>query len=89
MPYIKKEERKKYETILRHLRMNVIPNNPGHLNYLIRMICSIYLENNKESYATYNEIMGALECAKTEFYRRKIAPYEDKKIKSRENGDIF
>lgn len=30
--------------------------------------------------------LAAVECAKLEFYRRILAPYEDKKIG--ENGDI-
>ena len=37
-------------------------------------------------YADINELIGALECAKLEFYRRKAAPYEDKKAV--ENGDL-
>lgn len=31
--------------------------------------------------------MGAVEGAKTEFYRRIAVPYEEKKI--RENGDVY
>jgi len=31
-------------------------------------------------------MIGVLECVKQEFYRRKVAPYED--IKIIENGDI-
>jgi hypothetical protein len=33
-----------------------------------------------------NDIIGVLEAAKTEFYRRIIAPYED--IKIQDNGDM-
>lgn len=32
-------------------------------------------------------VLAALEAAKLEFYRRQVAPYEDKKIES--NGDVF
>jgi len=32
------------------------------------------------------DVLGALECAKLEFYRRLVAVYEDVKI--RENGDV-
>jgi hypothetical protein len=39
------------------------------------------------SYQTINDIVGALEGAKLEFYRRVAVPYEDKKII--ENGDVF
>ena len=34
-----------------------------------------------------NAIIGALECAKLELYRRVAAPYEDDKII--ENGDVY
>ena len=44
------------------------------------------IKDKGESYSNYAECIAALECAKIELYRRKIAPYEDKKIE--ENGDI-
>jgi hypothetical protein len=40
-----------------------------------------------KNYQTVNDIVGALEGAKMEFYRRAAAPYEDLKIK--ENGDVY
>ncbi len=46
-----------------------------------------YLNYKGESYQTYNDIIGALENAKLEFFRRKISPYEDRKKES--NGDIY
>lgn len=60
---------------------------PGELNYIITKICNEYLKNNYESYQTYNDIIGALEGAKLELYRRKISKYEDKKCK--QNGDVY
>jgi hypothetical protein len=80
MPYIK-EQQKEY------INAGECPSNPGELNYLISSICKKYLDNNKKSYQTFNDIIGALECCKQEFYRRLIGPYEDIKIK--ENGDVF
>ena len=38
-------------------------------------------------YAVYNRAMGVFDCAAREFYRRVVAPYEDKKIM--ENGDVY
>ena len=64
-----------------------VPKDSGELNYLITLLIQDYLEYKNESYQTYNDIIGALEGAKLELYRRKIAPYEDKKIK--ENGDVY
>ena len=78
MPYIKLEDRK--ALIERR------PKNAGELNYYMHILLEQYVEELGESYQTYNDIMGALEGVKQEFYRRKAAPYEDKKIA--ENGDI-
>lgn len=61
-------------------------NDAGELNYLITRIIDDYL-GDAQSYRRFNEVIGVLECAKLEYYRRKVAPYEDKKIQ--ENGDVF
>lgn len=63
------------------------PENAGELNYIITKFCKVMLRSKGESYATYNELIGALECAKLELYRRKTALYEDKK--AIENGDVW
>ena len=39
------------------------------------------------SFQDLNELIGALECAKQELYRRVVAPYEEDKIE--ENGDVY
>jgi hypothetical protein len=59
----------------------------GELNYMITMLCLDYLKQTGYSYSTLNSIVGALECAKQEFYRRAAVPYED--IKMRQNGDVY
>jgi len=87
MPYIKKEERKKWETIIKEIEdkaKNIpVEEIDGELNYLIT---SILLRVYPPKYFNYNRLMGLLECVKQEFYRRHISPYEDKKIK--DNGDV-
>ena len=80
MPYIKPENRPRFEVSLKE-----IPNNAGELNYLITKICHEYVRKNSECYQTYNDIIGALEGAKLELYRRQVSNYEDVKIS--ENGD--
>lgn len=87
MPYIKKEDRTKFQAAL-ELLSQTPPTTPGELNYLISMISSSYARAKGEmKYATgVNDIIGALECAKLEWYRRIAIPYEDKCIKK--NGDI-
>lgn len=62
-------------------------NTPGELNYLLTLVCKEYMDRHGLEYSTINDIIGALEGAKLEFYRRIAAPYEDGKIK--ENGDIY
>lgn len=81
MPYILKEARTEID------KYGQPPLNAGELNYLITRACLGYLEVRGTSYNILNEIVGVLECAKQEFYRRVISKYEDGKIKS--NGDVF
>lgn len=80
MPYIKQERRKELTEL-------PAPKTPGELNYLLTVICRNYISARLLSYQTINDVMGALEGAKLEFYRRVAAPYED--IKIRENGDVY
>jgi hypothetical protein len=70
----------------------VKPLSPGELNYKITELCTTYLKakNYKGGHWDYrrvNEIMGALECAKQEFYRRVAVPYENEKCLK--NGDVY
>jgi hypothetical protein len=80
MPYIHRHSRERLE-------LGESPLNAGELNYLITLLCIEYGEDRPDGYTTYNEIIGALECAKLEFSRRVVAPYEDEKIE--ENGDVY
>jgi hypothetical protein len=45
------------------------------------------MDKHGQSYSIINDIVGVLECAKMEFYRRVAVPYEDKK--RTENGDVY
>jgi len=63
------------------------PRTVGELNYKFTMLAKDWIEGSTETYQAYNDVIGALECCKLELYRRKIALYEDKKIK--ENGDVY
>jgi len=97
MPYVSKEFRNKLKVV------NVVNSgkmestdvviddsflsNPGNLNYLISTFVNMYIDNKGLSYTNINEVIGVLECAKLELYRRIAVPYEDKKIA--ENGDVY
>lgn len=88
MPYIRPELREDIDKsllgLIKLLDWTEKDNIDGVMNYVItKLIRSQY---NRGSYEEYNAAIGVLECAKLEFYRRAIAPYEDIKIK--ENGDV-
>lgn len=79
MPYIPPYRREDLETL--------DPHSAGELNYKITQTLLQYLKAQGTSYDSLNEIVGVLECAKLEFYRRAVVAYEDEKIK--ENGDVY
>ncbi len=88
MPYIKREDRPKYDSLIQEVVREFAALPPetldGHLNYFItRLLVSLY----KPSYFNYNRVQGLLECVKQEFYRRRIAPYEEKKMQ--QHGDVY
>ncbi|HCJ11644.1 MAG: hypothetical protein A2Y14_04980 [Verrucomicrobia bacterium GWF2_51_19] len=88
MPYIKPEDRAHYDSIVDALTHKLIEHgaNAGDINYCFsRMLWNIF-DKKGGRYAHANEIMGAVACIQAEFYRRKVAPYEDLKIG--ENGDV-
>ncbi|SRR6266699_1441575 len=85
MPYITPEDRKWLDYILKDF-FGKVDLEAGQFNYLIsRMLDDQVLE--QECYKRFNELVGMLECAKLEFYRRVIAPYED--MKREKNGDVY
>ena len=64
-----------------------LPNSAGELNYMISSLIDEYLHEYGKNYTNINEVIGVLECAKLELYRRVAAPYEDEKIE--QNGDVY
>lgn len=83
MPYIDRERRDEFAYGLRQMET---PLTPGELNYVITQLVWDYYSQNRR-YQTANDVLGALEGAKLEFYRRIVGPYEDQKIQ--ENGDVY
>lgn len=59
----------------------------GELNYQISELLNSFVMMKGLSYATCNEAVGALECAKLEFYRAVIGPYEE--LKAKQNGEVY
>lgn len=79
MPYIKEDRRDA-------LLYDDVPQNPGELNYAFTTIAEHYWATHG-NYQGINDILGALEGAKLEFYRRIAVPYENEKMKL--NGDVY
>jgi len=77
MPYIPKSQRNK----IKHGALE----NAGSLNYTLHQLLHDYFDQNKINYQTLNDVIGVLECAKQELYRRIACDYENRKIL--QNGD--
>jgi len=81
MPYIATKDRERLEA-------GGKPETAGELNYAItRLVDDFLARKGGLRYAQLNEVIGALECAKLELYRRLAAPYEDQKLS--ETGDVY
>jgi hypothetical protein len=61
----------------------------GSLNYAITVLIQRYLKRKGKNYQNMNDILGALDGAGKEFYRRVVSPYEDTKIDDPNNGDVM
>jgi len=83
MPYIKQEQR---HFLDKHLDIPR-PKDVGELNYIITQLCRDFLASGRAGYAEHNAVVGVLECAKLEFYRRAVSVYEDQKRDL--NGEVY
>ena len=84
MPYISQERRIALDGYNPPLHR---AETPGELNYKITVLLKDFLDLHGTNYTNMNNIVGAVECAKQEFIRRIINPYENTKIE--ENGDCY
>jgi hypothetical protein len=91
MPYITPDKRNDLDDPLASLAAKVIvedsKSQAGVLNYCISALFNEVLKTRGLNYSNVNELIGVLECAKLELYRRVASPYEDLKVE--ENGDVF
>lgn len=84
MPYITPERRAAFDAELETLAAEV--QNQGEMNYCIYKLASLVIDRVGESYEKLSMCSSAMEHAKLEWYRQRLAPYEDVKIT--ENGGI-
>ena len=90
MPYIHPEKRKTIDKIIDETTGFLETDKQaevGEVNYIITKLLNAYLKNKGINYKNLNECVGVLECAKIEFYRRLVMPYEQQKMMS--NGDVY
>jgi hypothetical protein len=88
MPYIKQEDRYRFEGDMNDIEdYGAMAETAGELNYLFTKIIKGHIDTYGLTYGIVNDVIGALEGAKLELYRRLAAPYEDEKIKV--NGDVY
>lgn len=92
MPYIDEEDRKDLQPELFDLVDKMFFSvddlqRAAQINYDFTYLLDRLYNGSKNSYRQFNEQLGILEAVKLELYRRRIAPYEDKKIE--ENGDVY
>ena len=83
MPYIKQDRRVILNPLIRDL--GALTQNEGELNYVITLLIDNYF--GAHNYDELNAAMGVLSCVAQEFYRRRIAPYEE--LKAKEHGEVF
>lgn len=85
MPYIKPERRIRFDSAINSISENL--ETPGDINYCISKLLILRAKELGYSYATFNELMGVMDCASKEFYRTVVVPYEEGAIVR--NGDII
>jgi len=86
MPYISQDDRDGFEEF-RGVIADVNPTTAGELQYMIAIMIKEFMKNSDYRYQDMNNVMGALNGANLEFYRRYVGPYEDECITK--NGDVF
>ena len=91
MPYIKSSDKGVYEKGIRSIREAFagVGASDGELNYVLTSVALAWLNYHQppHNYSLRSDVVKAFECAKLEFYERRVRPYEDEKIK--ENGDVY
>jgi hypothetical protein len=61
------------------------PMKGGELTAVLYKECVEYVVRNGRAFTIYCTVMGAIICTLLEFYRKKVAKYEDERIA--ENGE--
>lgn len=83
MPYIKHEDRPKFDSLIEALDGI---QTVGELNYVVTRLSLRFLKRFGLSYSNISNVVGTLTLIPVEMTRRLVNRYED--IKIAENGDV-
>lgn len=83
MPYIRKEERGKFDDYLDKIK---IIDTKGELEYCVTKLMKIYMSSRSPRYATLHDVVYAVMHSADEYRRRYLDKREDEAIG--ENGDV-
>lgn len=93
MPYIDKALREEIDPEIRALQLKIAKvcgdrklDPDGIMNYTVTQLILAFFTGR---YAKFARGVACLECAKLEFYRRAVAPYEDEKRQDPRAGDVY
>ena len=85
MPYTEQKDRPKVNEAV---NLNQIDSwTAGDLTYGLTRLIFGWFKGHGKSFLNGAIVIGCLICTALEFYRRVLAPYEDKKISK--NGDVY
>lgn len=85
MPYIKQEDRDKYNEVSYEIINHKIETK-GDLEYLVFLLMKQYMSNREMRYSTLHDCVYAVAHASDEFRRRYLDKREDEAKEA--NGDI-
>ena len=81
MPYITQEQRDRIDFEIDALSKKLVrETNIGEYNYAITKLLHNYIKEVGLKYRHLNNVVGVLECAKAEFIRTVVSPYEQNKL---------
>lgn len=89
MPYVKQQQRARLDPYIWQLIVELVRMGfaSGDVSYALTQVLLSYVKYHGKCYKTLKDVGGILSYTDKEFYRKVVAPYEDKKAK--ENGEVF
>lgn len=96
MPYIIQKDRKDPFLDPRETPMSMeetaelvgqLLDSGAELNYFFTAMIAAYMKEQGLRYQNISDVVGALEGAKQEFFRKVVNPYEE--LKEGENGPVY